>query len=114
MFKVEFSPAPPKFLRALPGSGAIFNVFGNVAFKLGKTRSKPSSSLVLLVFLVSWTLGFDWLFCQVKLSKNVKIEDHLCDPRFDEQLAVDITVLIYTRIEMDGSKSVKIWMAQTL
>ena len=73
MFKVEFSPAPPKFLRAPPGSGAIFNVFGNVApipptCKLGKTRSKLSSSLVLLVFFAG---DGDFIMSAFKLALRV-------------------------------------------
>ena len=43
-------------------------MFGNVAFKLGKTRSKPSSSLVLLVFFAG---DGDFIMSAFKLALRV-------------------------------------------
>lgn len=80
MFKVDdgFSPAPLKFLRALPS--AMFNVFGNVApmpptLKSGKATSElsskpPSSSGLVLLFLFFAGDG-DFIMSMFKLALRV-------------------------------------------
>ena len=91
MFKVDdgFSPAPLKFLRALPS--AMFNVFGNVApmpptLKSGKATSelssKPPSSSGLVLLLLFFAGDGDFIMSMFKLALRVVAASLLLLKRF--------------------------------
>mmetsp|Transcript_7134 Transcript_7134/g.22189 ORF Transcript_7134/g.22189 Transcript_7134/m.22189 type:complete len:204 (+) Transcript_7134:223-834(+) len=91
MFKVDdgFSPAPLKFLRALPS--AMFNVFGNVApmpptLKSGKATSelssKPPSVSSLVLLLLFFAGDGDFIMSMFKLALRVVAASLLLLKRF--------------------------------